>query len=672
MDLLQDAEFRAIFADEAAEQLATIADGALRLEQGDTDAELLAALFRSAHSLKGAAAVMGFDDVGRVAHVLEDLLDELRAGSRSATPALTDALVEGVDTLRGMLPTLLAGEPMDDIAAVAEARLRALAEGASAPLDEPAPSAAPDVPGTPRSAPGDIIRIPVERLDEMVQTMGEAIAAQLRLGSWIARRDGQEPDGIPEFRELSRLLSQLRRQGTRSRMLSVATIAGPLEQAVRATARSSGKQVRWEISGEHTELDRSVLEQLRDALVHLVRNAVDHGIESPRDRAAAGKPELGVVRMSAEQRGADVVIVLADDGHGIDLEAIRERAGADTADDLMSFIFRPGFSTAASVTDVSGRGVGLDVVRTAVERVRGRIDVSSEPGAGVEFRITVPMTLAVLPSVIVRAGGHEYALPIHSTVVVGHPQAADELAVEGGSAVRVGGRPYPITALASILGLEDEGGQGPVVVLAGTARRHAVRVEALVERRDVIVSELSPVLGRVELFSGVSIGADGSVLLVLDPGAVVDAVRRHAPMAIAPPAVTAGGAPRADARVRVLIVDDALTIRELQRSILERAGYLVSVAGDGEEALAALATLSIDLVLSDVEMPRMGGLELTAAIRAHPRLRSLPVILVTSRDSDEDRRRGLEAGADAYIIKSAFDEAQLLAVVERVLGRVAA
>ena len=687
MDPQQDAEFRAIFADEAAEQLAAIADGALQLEAGDTDAEFLAALFRSAHSLKGAAAVMGFVDIGRVAHVLEDLLDELRNGQRSASPALTDALINGVDTLRKMLPILLAGEPLGDVAALAEVRLRALADGeidtGPAPEATPEPEAEPP-PGAeakPESEPqarratdgqGDIIRIPVERLDEMVHVMGEAMAAQLRLGRWLSRRHGEEPDSIPEFRQLSRLLSELQERGTRTRMVSVATIAGPLEQAVRATARSAGKQVRWEISGEQTELDRHVLEQLREALVHIVRNAVDHGIELPDERRAAGKPETGVVRLSASQIGADIVIVLSDDGKGIDFDAIRGRAGADAGDDLLSFIFQSGFSTASSVTDVSGRGVGLDVVRSAIEHVRGRIDVSSEPGAGVEFRITVPITLAVLPSLIVRADGHSYAVPIHSTAAVGHPSSVDELAVEGGSAVRIGGQLYPVTSLSSILGLGDGDPHGPVLVLAGTSRRHAVRVDALVERRDVVVSELSPVLGRIDLFSGVSVEADGSVLLVLDPGAVVDAARRRGPVKLASlaPSTTAPAAKPAHAHV--LIVDDALTIRELQRSILERAGYEVTLAGDGEEALATLSSLSTDLVLSDVEMPKMGGLALTAAIREHPQLRSLPVILVTSRDSDEDRRRGLEAGADAYIIKSAFDEGQLLEVVERVLGKAAA
>jgi two-component system, chemotaxis family, sensor kinase CheA len=719
VDYRQDAEFRRIFADEASQQLANIAGGALDLADGRRDPELLAGLFRSAHSLKGAAAVVHLDEVTRVTHAMEDLLADCRAGRREPSPALADALLGAVEALREMVPALLAGEDRAAQADAVERRLKALAgEGAPAPAaeppapspeapapqpapapvpvpaPEPAPAPAPEPPpAEPEPLPpaaaaprtGDIVRVPVERLDELVNLIGEASAAQLRLGRRLADRLGADPETIPEFRRLSRLLSTLQEQGLRTRMVSVGTVATPLEQAARSVALGAGKQVRWEMAGEQTELDRHVLEELREGLIQLVRNAVDHGLETPEERLRAGKPEAGTVRLSAWQSGSDVVMALADDGRGIDEDAVRAKAGAAGAgEDLASLIFRSGFSTARAVTGVSGRGVGLDVVRDAIARVRGRIDVTSQPGKGTEFRITVPMTLAVLPCLVVSAGGRRYALPVHSTLAVAQVGEGDELAVEGGRAVRIAGALHPLASLAAVLGHGGEEAGGPLVVLSGEGRSHALRVDALIERRDVVVGELSRVLPRIEVVSGASVEADGGVLLVLDPSAVVARARRlggprsvvpaPAAPAPAPAAPVADGAPAAAAAepaTRVLVVDDTMTVRELQRSILERAGFGVSTAADGQEALARLAERPVDLVLTDIEMPRMDGLELTAAIRRHPRLRSLPVIVITSRGTDEDRRRGLEAGADAYIVKHAFDEGQLLAAVERVMGAAA-
>ena len=368
-----------------------------------------------------------------------------------------------------------------------------------------------------------------------------------------------------------------------------------------------------------------------------------------------------------------MIITITDDGRGIDVERVRAQAtrlGSDASalsdEEALYLVFRSGLSTASFVSDISGRGVGLDVVRANVEAVRGRIEIHTELGAGSEFRVIVPITLAVLPCLLVEAGGQRHAIPMHSIV---HADAdSAESRAEGRPVVFVGSQAVPVSSLASTLGLPPDG-DGPIVVVAGMTRQHAFRVGALVGQRDVVVKGLSRLLPRLELLAGASVEPDGSILLVLDVAGLIDRAR----LASGPVAATTPTDDLASTvlrkRARLLVVDDALTVRELQRSILERGGYEVITAVDGVQAMSILAEGTVDLVLTDVEMPRMDGFALTEAIRAHPARGNVPVLILTSRASEEDRQRGLEAGADGYIVKSAFNESALLSAVERLLGR---
>jgi two-component system chemotaxis sensor kinase CheA len=531
--------------------------------------------------------------------------------------------------------------------------------GDTAAEPEAAPPRAP-LPPPPAATPaGEAIPVPVASLDDLVRLVGESAAALLRIGRLIEDELGDEPGNVDEYRELSHVLSELRERTMRARMVSVATIAGPLRRGVRDISRSTGKRVRWELLGEQTVLDRHVLEQLREPLVALVRNAVDHGIEAPDERVAQGKPREGVVRVHATQAGGDVLIAVSDDGRGIDVERVRAQAGEDA--DAFRAIFSPGVSTARAVTGVSGRGVGLDSVRTAVEQLRGRIEVRSQPGRGTEFLISVPMTLAVLRCLLVRAGEHQYALPMHSTTTAREANGDGVVSVDGRPALLLDGEPVRLLPLAAALGLGDGAPfRGPAVILSTASGRHAFGVDELLGQRDVVVKDVGRVLGRLPLVAGASVEPDGSIMLVLDPeGLIAGASDAPAP---APVARADGGPERA---ARILVVDDALTIRELQRSILERAGYDVAVAADGEDALRRLAEHRPDLVLTDIEMPRLDGFALTEAIRA--RDDATPVLILTSRAAEEDRRRGLEAGADGYLVKSAFDAGALLEAVEDLL-----
>jgi two-component system, chemotaxis family, sensor kinase CheA len=689
----QEARFRAMFAEEAEGRLATLSELLLELERNRDDQELLSSVFREAHTLKGAAAVVGLADVLRVAHAMEEVLEGLRRGDRSATPAMVDALLGAVDGMREMVPAVLTGE---DRAAQAGHLVAALHDP---PPGEPPPDPDPP-PAQPPARRGrrETIRLRVERLDDLVRLAGEASAAALRVGRLVTDQLGVEPAGIPELHELSRILEGLQERTLQARMVPFGTIAEPLRRAARDLARSLGKAVELELRGQETELDRGVLEQIADPLLHLVRNAIDHGIEPPEARLAAGKPRYGTVRVHATQLGSEVVVTVADDGQGIDLARVRQRAG-ETGDALdgvgddeaIYAIFRSGLSTAPAVSEVSGRGVGLDVVRASLASVRGRVEVHSEPGSGSEFRLSVPITLAVLPCLLVEAAGRRFGIPMHS-VVSAEAAGWSEDHVEGQVVIRVRDTILPVSDLAATLGVTA--GQGdapasdsPAVVVASMTRRHALPVDALLGQRNLVVKDLGRLLPRLALLAGASLEPDGSILLVLDVSGLVDRAR-WARSAAGPgrpgggPGASGGGSGRAAAGASspspalpspagpasVLVVDDTAVVRELERSILEGAGYRVRTAADGRLALAALADNPADLVVTDVEMPNCDGLELTRAIRAEPGLAGLPVVVVTSRSSEADRRLAMEAGADAYLRKGDLDQRTLLEVVGRLLG----
>ncbi|GAC1313143.1 MAG: hybrid sensor histidine kinase/response regulator [Acidimicrobiales bacterium] len=708
---MSDDELLGIFADEASGRLVSLAAGLLRLESG-LDPALVDELFREAHTIKGGAAVVGLPGVGAVAHVMEDLLQGLRAGIRPATSELVDTLLEGVDGLRAIIAGLPSRTGGDDDAGLLRARLEDFRDRNPIPTEghggsihtSPAPTGTMGVepgarstdrpqtvsPGTIPPGPartggraasqtggddlGGAIRVPVARLDALGRLVGESAAANLRVERLLVDHVGAGASDLDAVRDLGRSLTGLQEITMRARMVPVGSIVEPLHRAMREIARELGRPVRWDVRGLDTELDRNVLSQLADPLMHLVRNAVAHGASSVEERLSAGKTAETTVGIHAMQLGPEVIVVVQDDGVGIDVARVRAQAAlADRGverlsdDEALQLIFRPGLSTAPQITGLSGRGVGLDVVRTAVESLRGHIEVRSTRGVGTEFRIRVPITLAVLPCLVVRAGDQDFALPLHCVVVIEGPTDREVLWVEGA--------PVEVSDLADALGRASIlpidpgaaiGHRKAVVVVAGRTRRHGFAVDALLGERTVVVKGLSGLIPRNEALIGASVEPDGSVVCVLDGEGLVEAQTSASwlPARGEDPADHRAPAPHQ----ALLVVDDALTVRELQRSILERSGYLVYTAGDGEEAITVLGSHHVDLVLTDVEMPVMDGFELTRAIRQSARWRNTPVLILTSRATDDDHRRGMEAGADGYLLKSAFDQGRLLAAVERLLG----
>ena len=704
--------------EEAKGYLERIASGLLTLESAPDDQAAIDAIFREAHTMKGAAGMVGMMRVSRLAHRLEDLLVELRDKKRRATPELTDAMLLVVDGL-GRLIASASGSEQDSSDEAALERLLpsspapspavAKTEAAPAPrvqeaapalsvaavaatvsVETPAPepaviaaAAAPSA-GPAKSEPSAqssraqpdrkhidsaTLEVPVSRIDELNRLVGEASAAQLRVGHVFGTELGLNPDEVTEYRELTKVINQLQEVTERTRMVPVSTLDPILHRTVRDSARAAGKDVRWEMLGEDIEVDRGVLEELVSPLLHLVRNSVGHGVELPEVRLAAGKPAQATVRLHATQVGSKVVIAISDDGAGINVGAVRASAaktGVDvsglTEQESLKLIFRAGISTAKVLTAESGRGVGLDVVATAVAAVHGDVEVVNRPGLGAEFRIVVPITLTVMPCLIVSIAGQSFALPLHRIIRMLDAQHIQ--VVSGRKLAVIEGLAVPVSNLGTLLGLPTHD-DGPWVLLGTPTSAHAFQVETVLQKRDVVVRGLTGRLRDLKAVNGASIEPNGSILLVLDVPTLIarsDAIAEHASRVVD----RAAGPAR---QLSVMVVDDALMVRELQRSILERGGYAVRTASDGAEALAMLIDAPADLVVTDLEMPNVDGFALTSSVRAHPRLSNIPVLIVSSRASAEDHQRGLDAGADGYIVKTSFDEAGLLSAVSRLLGR---
>jgi chemotaxis protein histidine kinase CheA len=494
--------FRELFAQEGRRRLKSLAESALLLDvpSGDPAAEreLVDAMFRDAHSLKGGAAVVGLTDLSRVAHALEDVLETLRHRPPRRDPGLVDRLLAAVDVCGELLEGALVDED-------------APAAGAGTPAPASSPTRAG---GGTRTGP-----LPAEGL---VRLVARATGAQHRLGAALAEA-GLDGDRLDPLRELSQVLAELADGSVRARSVPVAEAAGALHRGMRSTARALGRQARWELAGGDTRADAAVLDQLADPLLQLVSNAVAHGLEPPDIRAAAGKPEEGVVRLEAGRRGAELWLVLRDDGRGLDLAALRAlgvrrgRTGAELdTDGLLSLIFEPGVTTATSLSQVAGRGVGLDVVVRAVNGLGGRIGVTTEAGRGTEFRIVVPASLEVVSCLVVHSGGVTLGLPLHAV------EGVAEVGPDRPATVRSRGAAVDCVALDAVLGF-PAAAPGPAVVVRDGDDVRAFRVTGLVGRQDLVVSGLGPPVPAQEVVTGASPQPDGSIVLVLDPGPLVRA-----------------------------------------------------------------------------------------------------------------------------------------------------
>ena len=762
---MRDASLLELFGLEAEAQTQVLSAGLLALERDPTQADQLESCMRAAHSLKGAARIVGVDAGVSVAHVMEDCLVSAQEGRLYLRPEHIDALLQGTDLLMRIATPNHAPTPadIDGYVALMARLLDPLA--AFAPLGTPAvpPMAEPQrpvaepvepvepvvpevepvsaTPTEPVPAPrkskrttenGErVLRVTAERLNSLLDLSSKSLVETLRLKPHLAtmqrvkriQNNGlraldnlnvhlKDQDLSLEAREAledaRRLLAESQQllveknaeldefawqasqraqvlydTALACRMRPFADVLSGQARMVRDLGRSLGKQVRLEIEGEKTQVDRDVLEKLEAPLTHLLRNAVDHGIETPEQRRLAGKPEEGLIRLRASHQAGLLVLELSDDGHGVDLEKVRrsvierQLSPADTAaqlseEELLTFLFLPGFSLRDKVTEVSGRGVGLDAVQHMVRQLRGAVVLEQTAGEGSRFHLEVPLTLSVVRSLVVEVGDEAYAFPLAHIERMCDLEPSDIVQVEGRQHFWHEGRHVGLVAASQLLqrpASQHSQQTLKVVVIRERDAVYGVAVERFIGERTLVVLPLDERLGKVQDISAGALLDDGSVVLIVDVEDMLRSVDKLLNTGRLERIARQGGQAVEAARKRILVVDDSLTVRELQRKLLINRGYDVAVAVDGMDGWNALRSEAFDLLITDIDMPRMDGIELVSLLRRDNRLQSLPVMVVSYKDREEDRRRGLDAGADYYLAKASFhDDALLDAVVELIGG----
>jgi two-component system chemotaxis sensor kinase CheA len=478
---------------------------------------------------------------------------------------------------------------------------------------------------------------------------------------------------------LSLIIDELQEEIKRMRMLPLFTITAAFGRMVRDLAREQNKQISLTITGGETELDKRVLEQIKDPLTHLLRNAVDHGLETPAERQQAGKQVEGQIVLAASQQGSNVVITVSDDGSGLDIPAIRlaairkgllSKAEAENLSEaeVTNLIFNSSLSTSKIITDISGRGIGLDVVRQNVEELHGTLEVISTPGQGTTFMMTLPLTLTSSRGLLVRAGQQTFALPLTTVERMLRVERGAIASVEGREATTYQGKPIALAWLEDLLELPPSSRETnplTIVIVAIAEKRLGLIVDSLVGEQEIVMKSLGKQLAKVGGIAGATVLGSGQVILVLHPADLMKLASRTAAHT---PTLTTAKPNEINQRKTILVVDDSVTTRTLEKNIMEAAGYQVKLATNGEEALAVLASDSLpDLIMSDINMPRLDGFGLTKRIKQDKRYADIPVILVTSLDSPADKARGIEVGANAYIVKSNFDQGSLLETVEQLI-----
>jgi chemosensory pili system protein ChpA (sensor histidine kinase/response regulator) len=505
---------------------------------------------------------------------------------------------------------------------------------------------------------------------ELTETASDIATIGARVAATIGDFDS-------DLTRLGRLTREIQDKTMEFRMVPLGTLTTQLERAVRSTSHSCGKQVDFAIEGEHVALDKSLLEQMADPLLHLLRNAVDHGIESRERRLAAGKPERGQIAVRAFHEGTDVLIEVQDDGGGLDVDRIRqtaiarglvtEAAAAGMAPDVLyGFIFEPGFSTAEQVSEVSGRGVGMDIVKAQVGRLSGRVYITSQAGAGTTISVRVPMTLAIARVLLVRVGGETFGLPLASVVQIVRPHPTSISLVGAEKVFTLDGKTYPLRDLADTLGLGRTGPVPPLqpVLIANLSRRRvALAVDEIVNSRDAVVKKLGSHLRHVPGIWGATLMGDGTVVLILNPADLAGAVDE--PVVVRPPKrrLAAENTP-----YTVLIVDDSLSMRHVLSMAVKKAGWNPVPARDGLEALEIIdrGTPAPDLVLLDIEMPRMDGFEFLSTVRAKSKHAALPIVMLTSRGGAKHREKAKSLGVTDYMVKP-FQEDTLVRNIDRLV-----
>ena len=766
-----------LFKAEAASHAAALNEGLLAIEANPEDTSHVDQLMRAAHSVKGAARIVGLDAVVELAHAMEDRLLAVQQGQEKLTSPRVDQLLRGVDvfqelsklaeddldrwlaemqescaTLTASLgqpvvaPPPSASEAGSPPVAIEDATSETAADAAApspeavpAPLVEPPavevkPSAAPPPAektadsAAERTTDQRTVPVAATNLNRIMRLASESMVEARRLQSMrqslaaltdtrrqvtdvldrLESADHTRPASEHTWEDLRRLnhrsqellqqhgasleralwrsertSTELYHQVIGSRMRPFVEGTQAFPRMIRDLARSLGKKVSFEVLGGSVGVDRDILRKLEAPLNHILRNCVDHAIEAPEARRAAGKPETGRVVLDARHHAGMLIVVARDDGRGIDVEVLRRRvverelvdevmAAELSNDELLEFLFLPGFSTAGQVTEVSGRGVGLDVVRNMVQEVAGTVRVESTVGQGTTFTLRLPVTLSVIRAALAEIGGELYAFPLAKLVRIVRVPADEIHPVQGRQQFSLDDQSVGLVRGSEILDLPDATADTEavsVVVIGQDQQPCGIAVDRFVGEQDLVVRPLDPRLGKVPHMASAALTETGEPLLIVDVDDMLQSIRQLLGEGRLRGMRSISELP-SSVKSKVLVVDDSITVREVERQLLVTHGYDVDVAVDGQDGWHALCQGKYDLLITDVDMPRMNGIELIEAVRRDARFDRLPVVIVSYKDREEDRVRGVEAGANAYLTKGSFHDDSFVQTVHDLIAKV--
>ena len=723
----------ATFRVEAKEHVDALFQGILELENkpdAETRASLVEHVFREAHSLKGAARSVDQIAIESVCQSLEDTFAAMKRNELLESPGFYESLQFTLNQLSALL-----GEPGATPSPPPPPRETAAAPVSTpaAPPPAPAPAAAPKTPPVEKTATASTVRIPISKLDSIFLQVEEMLAAkllaqqrrqelssmQMLVAQWnkewssfdslaaespqanLAQAElhtlldqnatfiktlNQQLNSIvrateQDQRMIGRMVDELLEDMKKVLMLPFSTVLEVFPRLIRDLARQYGKDIELAIQGGELEADRRILEAIKDPLLHLVRNAIDHGIETPDERTRMGKPGRGKVVIAVQpHNGNRVSITISDDGTGIDTGKVKshalrlglldsEDAATMSDNEVMDLIYHSGVSTSPIITEISGRGLGLAIVREKIDSMGGSVHVSTHANIGTSFRILLPLTLATYRGIIVRIGDQIFVLPTSHVEQTTRALKSEILTAQNRATVRINGTTHSLAYMGDVLGVAHQPDPDTpfvqVVLLTASGRQMAFVVDEVVNEQEVLVKSLGKQLSRVRNVAAATILGSGKAVPILN---VLDMIKSAVLAPTGRTAATpAAGETSASKQKNVLVVEDSITARGLLKGILELAGYKVTTAVDGVDGYTQLRSGSFDIVVSDVEMPRMDGFDLTAKIRADKKLAELPVILVTALESREDRERGIDVGADAYIVKRSFEQSNLLEIIGRLI-----
>jgi two-component system chemotaxis sensor kinase CheA len=724
--MIEDPDLRLMFKAECEERLYNLEQRLLQLEKQPGLSACMDDIFREAHSLKGLARMLNVKNMEQVAHHFETVLKAAIHGDRQLETEVIERLYHGVDDLRALAAEAITGKTypktLNDILGRLEANAPRCDTEATIPLPDsqiraPDLQTLPNQPGTAENIVPELaleaskietIRVGTVQLDSLMTHVSELTVNKNRLAQRLSdindiiflwdewKQDIRHQHPSPELANLETRLQQLRDQlyednnrfdylnneigsGIRAiRLLPLATTFNLFPRMVRDIAKQQNKQINLVIEGEDTVADKRVIEELKDPLMHLIRNAIDHAIEQPEQRREQGKPAHGTIRLSASQTSTTIVIAIKDDGAGINSEKIKQRALQNKlypADELalmserqlQELIFSQGFSTAEHINNISGRGLGMAIVRSKIEQLKGHIEIESISQQGTEIHLVLPITLATTKVIIIELQKRYYAVPVEAIELIRTASPEQVFTIDGCQTLLQENQAVSVARLNDLLELPESPPpkQWLAIIIAVKQGRVAVLVDKLVDEQEILLKPMGGILKRVRNISGVTVLGNGEVCIVLNPHDLVKTAYGKKTPPLAKTALP--DIPDAPQKPRILYAEDSITTRTQIKRFLEKAGFLVTAAVDGRDAYEKLGDHHFAAVVSDVTMPNMDGLMLTEKIRRQARYQQLPIILLSAMDKADDRQRAFDLGASAYLSKSAFDQRLLLDALKNLI-----